>query len=134
MLKSVMVRNAKEREKEVFHLTAEGYNTTRIASHLSISRRTVETHRASFMRKLGLKTQSDLIRYAIRRGILPLENWLQKSAHCETLLVESAMSPKNMASISQQERQEGSIPSSTRWAHNMHFHTLFVSELYAGTP
>ena len=63
-----------DREKEVLHLTAEGYNTTRIASHLSISRRTVETHRASFMRKLGLKTQADLIRYAIRRGILPLEN------------------------------------------------------------
>lgn len=63
-----------DREREVLHLTAEGYNTTRIASHLSISRRTVETHRASFMRKLGLKTQTDLIRYAIRRGILPPEN------------------------------------------------------------
>ncbi|MBM3132781.1 MAG: response regulator transcription factor [Chloroflexi bacterium] len=62
------------REREVLHLAAEGYNTTRIASHLSISPRTVETHRASSMRKLGLRTQADLIRYAIRRGILPPES------------------------------------------------------------
>ncbi|MCK5634593.1 MAG: response regulator transcription factor, partial [Anaerolineales bacterium] len=38
-----------------------------------ISPRTVETHRANLMRKLGLKTQTDLIRFALRRGILPLE-------------------------------------------------------------
>jgi DNA-binding CsgD family transcriptional regulator len=33
----------------------------------------VETHRANLMRKLDLDTQTDLVRYALRRGILPLE-------------------------------------------------------------
>jgi two-component system response regulator NreC len=41
---------------------------------LYISRRTVEAHRANMMRKLGLHTQIDLIRYALQRGILPPNN------------------------------------------------------------
>ena len=58
------------REREVFHLAAEGYTNTEIADRLSISPRTVETHRANMMRKLGLHT--DLVRYAIQQGILPM--------------------------------------------------------------
>ena len=46
---------------------------TAIAVALFVSPRTVETHRAHLMRKLDLHTQADLIRYALRRGILPLE-------------------------------------------------------------
>lgn len=60
------------REREVLHLAAEGYTNTEIAKRLSISPRTVETHRANMMRKLGLRTPTDLIRYAIQQGILPM--------------------------------------------------------------
>jgi len=59
------------REREVLHLAAEGHTNAEIAERLSISPRTVETHRANMMRKLGLRTSTDLIRYAMQRGILP---------------------------------------------------------------
>jgi two-component system, NarL family, response regulator NreC len=55
------------REREVLQLAAEGYTSSRIAARLSISPRTAETHRANLMRKLGLRTHADLIRYALRR-------------------------------------------------------------------
>ena len=58
------------REREVLHLTAEGCTSSEIAARLSISSRTAEHHRARLMHKLGLHTRSDLIRYALRRGIL----------------------------------------------------------------
>jgi len=61
------------REREVLHLVAEGHTNAEIADQLFISRRTVETHRANLMRKLDLRTQTDLISYALRRGILPME-------------------------------------------------------------
>jgi len=61
------------REREVLHLAAEGHTNAKIAARLFISRRTVETHRTNLMRKLGLRTQTDLIRYALQRGILPME-------------------------------------------------------------
>lgn len=59
------------REREILHLVAEGYTSAEIGDRLSISPRTVETHRANLMRKLGLETQTDLIRYALQRGIIP---------------------------------------------------------------
>jgi DNA-binding NarL/FixJ family response regulator len=59
-----------DREREVFTLAAEGHSNPQIAQMLSISPRTVETHRSNVMRKLGLRTQTDLIRYAIQRGII----------------------------------------------------------------
>ena len=62
------------REREVLHLAAEGHSSTEIAERLSISSRTVETHRANMMRKLDLHSQTDLIRYALKRGIIPMEN------------------------------------------------------------
>jgi len=62
------------REREVLHLAAESSSTSEIAARLGISPRTVETHRENLMRKLGLQSQTDLIRYALRRGILPLED------------------------------------------------------------
>lgn len=61
------------REREVLQLVVEGHSNTDIATQLSISPRTVESHRASMMRKLGLQSQTDLIRYAIRQGIIPWE-------------------------------------------------------------
>jgi len=62
------------REREVLHLAAEGHTSGEIAKRLFISPRTVETHRGNLMRKLGLATQTDLVRYALRRGILPFED------------------------------------------------------------
>lgn len=58
------------REREVLNLAAEGRSNPEIASRLFISRRTVETHRANLLRKLGLKSQTDLVRYAVDRGII----------------------------------------------------------------
>ena len=55
-------------------MAAEGRTNAEIAVRLRISPRTVEVHRANFMRKLGLRSQADLIRYALREGILPVEN------------------------------------------------------------
>jgi DNA-binding NarL/FixJ family response regulator len=62
------------REREVLQLAAEGCTSTEIAERLAISPRTAETHRTNLMRKLGLRTQTDLIRYALRRGIIAMEN------------------------------------------------------------
>ena len=61
------------REREVLHLAAEGHTNAEVADRLSISSRTAETHRANMMRKLALRSQTDLIRYALRRGIIPME-------------------------------------------------------------
>ncbi|TET49304.1 MAG: response regulator transcription factor, partial [Anaerolineales bacterium] len=63
-----------DRERQVMHLAAEGYNNVEIAAKLCISPRTAETHRANLMRKLDLHSQTDLVRYALRRGIIPLED------------------------------------------------------------
>jgi two-component system response regulator NreC len=59
------------RERQVFQLTAEGQGRTEIAQRLFISPRTVESHRANVMRKLGVRNLKELIRYAVERGILP---------------------------------------------------------------
>ncbi len=61
------------REREVLHLSAEGLTNNRIAIRLGISVRTAETHRANVMHKLGIHSQADLTRYAIRRGIISAE-------------------------------------------------------------
>ena len=61
------------REREVLHLTAEGRTSVEAGKALFLSPRTIEGHRATMMRKLGLPTQKDVVRYALRRGILVLE-------------------------------------------------------------
>jgi DNA-binding NarL/FixJ family response regulator len=58
------------REREVLCLAAEGLSNAMIGERLFISARTVETHRASLMRKLGLHGQTELVLYAVRRGLL----------------------------------------------------------------
>ena len=62
-----------EREREVLQLAAEGSTSPEIATRLHISPRTVEKHRATLMRKLELENHSELIRYALRRGLISLE-------------------------------------------------------------
>jgi len=61
------------REREVIQLSVEGYTCREIAERLGVSKRTIETHRGKAMHKLGLHTRIELLRYAISRGILPLE-------------------------------------------------------------
>jgi DNA-binding NarL/FixJ family response regulator len=58
------------REREVLALAAEGMSTTEMAEKLFISPRTAETHRTNLMQKLGLQSQTDLVRFAIRRGLI----------------------------------------------------------------
>lgn len=61
------------REREVLQLAAEGRTSAEIAAMLSITKRTAQTHRANLMHKLGLHNQTELVRHALRRGILPRE-------------------------------------------------------------
>lgn len=56
------------REREVLHLAAQGLGNAEVGERLSISPRTAETHRANLLRKLGLRTQTELVRYADARG------------------------------------------------------------------
>ena len=59
------------REREILQLAAEGKTSIEIGKMLFISPRTAETHRANLMRKLSLRSQTDLVRFAIRKGIIP---------------------------------------------------------------
>jgi DNA-binding NarL/FixJ family response regulator len=58
------------REREIIQLLAEGNSNKETASALSVSVKTVEAHRANIMRKLRLRSVSDLVRYAIRNKIV----------------------------------------------------------------
>ncbi len=58
------------REREVLQYAAEGMGNSEIAEKLFLSPRTTETHRTNLMRKLNLQTQTDLVRFAIRRGLI----------------------------------------------------------------
>ncbi len=59
-----------DREHEVFTKLAEGASNQEIAEALFISPKTVERHRENIMRKLNLHSRSELVRYAIRKGII----------------------------------------------------------------
>jgi DNA-binding NarL/FixJ family response regulator len=61
------------REREVLQLLAEGLSNQEIAGKLSISVKTVETHRSNMMHKLGVKDKTGLIKYALRKGWASLE-------------------------------------------------------------
>ncbi len=61
------------REKEVCTLLAYGHTNAEIASQLSISERTVETHRTNLMAKLAIRSRAALVRFAIDNGLLNLE-------------------------------------------------------------
>jgi len=59
-----------DREHQVLTYLAEGANNERIASELVISPKTVERHRENIMRKLNMHSRAELVRYAIRKGII----------------------------------------------------------------
>jgi DNA-binding NarL/FixJ family response regulator len=57
------------REREIIQLLAEGNSNKNISTMLGISVKTVETHRAAIMRKLGARSVADVVRYAVRNKI-----------------------------------------------------------------
>jgi DNA-binding NarL/FixJ family response regulator len=60
-------------ERQILKLIAEGWSSKKIGEHLNISPRTVETHRANIMQKLGMHKVADLVKYAIRRGLVQVD-------------------------------------------------------------
>ena len=61
------------RELEILKLVAESHTNYEIAARLFLSKKTVETHRANIMRKLELHDVTELVKYALRRGIIHLD-------------------------------------------------------------
>jgi len=59
-----------DREKEILTYIAKGYSNKEIAEQLIISVKTVETHKGNVMEKLGLKTRPELVKYAVKKGLL----------------------------------------------------------------
>ncbi|MGB2855609.1 MAG: response regulator transcription factor [Dehalococcoidia bacterium] len=59
-----------DREREMLKLVVEGYKTRQIAELLNITPKTVEGHKTSLMKKLGIHSNLDLVKYALRRGII----------------------------------------------------------------
>jgi DNA-binding NarL/FixJ family response regulator len=59
------------REREVLQLAAQGMSYAEMGERLAISPRTAETHRGNVLRKLGIRDQTELVRFALGRGLLP---------------------------------------------------------------
>jgi DNA-binding NarL/FixJ family response regulator len=64
------LRDLSSREREVLALTAEGFSSSEIGEKLFISPKTVDTYRSRIMRKLGLTHRSELVRFALKVGLL----------------------------------------------------------------
>ncbi len=60
------------RQREVLQLVAEGKTSKEASAKLRVSAKTVDAHRASIMRRLGIYDTAGLVRYAIRRGLIDL--------------------------------------------------------------
>ena len=67
------VKLLSDRELQVLRLVARGYSSKQIAGQIFVSAKTVETYRARLLEKLGLRTRSDLVRYAVHTGLLNVE-------------------------------------------------------------
>ena len=61
------------REREILQLVGEGYTAEEVSDKLSISIRTVEKHRSNLMKKLEVRNHADMIRFALQRGLIPLD-------------------------------------------------------------
>lgn len=62
-----------DREREILVLIAEGHSTKEIADLLSLSEKTVQTHRENIMRKMGFKDRIELVKYAISQGLIVID-------------------------------------------------------------
>jgi DNA-binding NarL/FixJ family response regulator len=62
-----------DREREVLQLIAEGYSNREIADKLNLSVKTVGVHRTNIMEKLEIHSVTDLVKYALRKGIISLD-------------------------------------------------------------
>ena len=62
-----------DRELQVLRLVAQGYSSAQIAKQIFVGVKTVETYRSRFAEKLGLRTRSDVIRFAVQMGLLTPE-------------------------------------------------------------
>jgi two-component system, NarL family, response regulator NreC len=62
-----------DRELQVLKLVARGYSSAQIAKQIAVSVKSVETYRSRFAEKLGLRTRSDVIRFAVQMGLLTPE-------------------------------------------------------------
>lgn len=67
------MRLLSEREMEVLRMVARGFTSKQIADQISVSVKTVETYRSRLLEKLGLRTRSDIVRYALHMGLLTPE-------------------------------------------------------------
>jgi len=61
------------REREVLRLLAQGHTGAQIAERLSLSQKTVETYRARLVEKLGIRDLAGLVRFAIEKGLVSLD-------------------------------------------------------------
>jgi two-component system response regulator NreC len=72
-VQTLVSKELSNREREVLQLIAEGLSNQRIADELSVSVKTVEAHKTHIMGKLQPRTPTDLVRYAMKRGLLGFE-------------------------------------------------------------
>ncbi|HLW98605.1 MAG TPA: response regulator transcription factor [Candidatus Acidoferrales bacterium] len=70
-----------DRELQVLGLVARGYTSAQIAKQISVGVKTVETYRSRFAEKLGLRTRSDVIRFAVQMGLLTPEALENEPGH-----------------------------------------------------
>ena len=70
-----------DRELQVLSLVARGYTSAQIAKQISVGVKTVETYRSRFAEKLGLRTRSDVIRFAVHMGLLTPETLESEPDH-----------------------------------------------------
>ena len=68
-----------DREKQVFSLLVEGNSSSKIAEILCISSKTVDKHRASLAKKIGIESPVKMVQYAIRQGLIDPSIWEEQS-------------------------------------------------------
>lgn len=67
-----------DREQQIFRLVVEGFSSREIGEQIFISPRTVDKHRSNIMKKLGIKDSFELVRYAVKVGIIDPDLWCQQ--------------------------------------------------------
>jgi len=67
-----LLSNLSPRESEVFHLLAQGISVNEIAQRLTVSNKTISTHKMRLMQKMQFKNNSEIVRYAIENGFLDI--------------------------------------------------------------